>query len=873
MARARKSKKKDGEPTPVMKQFFAAKADYPDALLFFRMGDFYELFYDDAVVAAQALDITLTSRGKNRKGENIPMAGVPHHAAAGYLSRLLEQGFKVAVCEQLADPSTVKGIVPRGVVRVATPGLALDPDSIDAKADNLLVALHVGAPHGLAALEMSRSDLRACVLDDDAGLLAELVRLDPRELLIDGPHAEIEASIGRLLPRTAVRRVDRVVEADGAIAELLGEAEGPRALHEVGPPGRAAAVAALRYAQAASPKTKLRVARLSRYDPTDRLVLDDVAVRNLEIVKTLSGDRRGSVLSLVDHTRTAMGARALRRRLLAPLRDLAAIRRRHDAVEALVIDAELRRSLREDLAAIADLERLATRVEMAVARPRDLGAIRDSLIGAQAISTRLLGRAEQSTDDTLRRLAPSDSCEEVLGELETALVDEPPLVPTQGGIFAEGVSAELDELRELSSSSKDVLLRIEKRERERTGISSLKIKFNKVFGYYIEVTRSNLHLVPDDYRRKQTIANGERYVTDELGELQSKILDADERSRALELALFEELRERTGGRADELRALARAIADLDVHAALAEAAHRFAYVRPTIDEGVSLDLKECRHPVVEQLAEAGSFVPNDVALDAEGDQLMIITGPNMSGKSTAMRQVALAVILGQAGSFVPAESASFGVVDRVFTRVGASDDLSRGQSTFMVEMRETATILRDATRRSLVILDEIGRGTSTYDGLAIAWAVAEHLSRGIGCRAMFATHYHELCELAETQAGVVTYNVAAREYGDEVVFLHKLVEGATNKSYGVAVARLAGVTEIVLARAKMILADLEDGAPLPGGRRSSLRGKAQLELFSTPAAPAEPSEVERTLAELDVNQMRPVDALVTLARLKDMLPS
>ncbi|MCB9591382.1 MAG: DNA mismatch repair protein MutS [Sandaracinaceae bacterium] len=874
MGRPKKSaKSKDAGHTPVMVQFFAAKADYPDALLFFRMGDFYELFYDDAIVAAGALDITLTSRGKDRKGENIPMAGVPHHAAAGYLARLLEQGFKVAICEQLADPSTVKGIVPRGVVRVATPGLTLDPDSLDAKADNLLVALSFGERLGLAALEMSRSDLRACVLDDEAAVLAELVRLEPRELLLDGERPALEATLARVLPRTAIRRVtrDAVEDADAALAALLGDDEIPRALHEVDEAGRVAAIAALRYAQQAQPNAKVRVSRLARYDPHDRLVLDEVAVRNLELVRTLSGDKTGSVLHLLDETKTAMGARALRRRLLAPLRDLGAIRRRHDAVEALLVDAELRRALRGDLASVADLERLATRVELGVATPRDLGAIRDSLVAAHTLAARVDERAATSTDDALGKMVPDERCEEVLGELETALTEEPPQVPSQGGILAEGVSPDLDELRELSSSSKDVLLRLEQRERERTGIGSLKIKYTKVFGYYLEVTRSNLHLVPDDYRRKQTIANGERYITDELDDLQGKILDADERARALEIQLFEELRDRTAERADELRAFARALADLDVHAALAEVAHRFDYVRPELDDGVAMDLRECRHPVVERLAEAGSFVPNDVALDAEGERLMIITGPNMAGKSTAMRQVALAVILAQAGSFVPAASARFGVVDRVFTRVGASDDLARGQSTFMVEMRETATILRDATRRSLVILDEIGRGTSTYDGLAIAWAVAEHLHRGIGCRAMFATHYHELCELAELEDGVVTYNVAAREYGDDVVFLHKLVEGATNRSYGVAVARLAGVSEIVLARAKAILADLESGAPLPGGRPASLRGRAQLELFAPAPAQREPSAVERTLRELDVDRLRPLDALVTLARLKDML--
>ena len=551
--------------------------------------------------------------------------------------------------------------------------------------------------------------------------------------------------------------------------------------------------------------------------------------------------------------------------------DRAAIARRHDAVEALVMDADLRRALRESLSRVADLERLATRTELGVAHPRDLGAVRDSLVGAHALYETLRERAGQTTDDALARLVPEDRCEDVLGALETALVEEPPTVAHQGGIFAEGMSEDLDELRSLSTTSKDVLLQLEKRERESTGIGSLKVKYTKVFGYYIEVTRANLHLVPDSYRRKQTIANGERYVTEELEDLQAKILGADERIKALESDLFADLRVRVAAEARRLRALASSLADLDVHAALAELAHLHGYVRPTLDEGLSLELTECRHPIVEHLAEAGTFVPNDVTLDAEGRRLMIITGPNMAGKSTTMRQVALCVIMAQMGAFVPAAEARIGLVDRVFTRVGASDNLGRGQSTFMVEMRETATILADATRRSLVILDEIGRGTSTYDGLAIAWAVAEHLHDGVGCRTMFATHYHELTELAELKDGVVSFNVAAREYGDDVVFLHKLVEGAANKSYGVAVARLAGVAEIVLARAKTILADLEQGAPLPSGRRASLRGKSQLELFAGPATPAEPSEVEKTLAQVDVDRMRPLDALLTLSRLKDML--
>jgi DNA mismatch repair protein MutS len=846
-----------------MEQFFRAKEEAPDALLFFRMGDFYELFYEDAVVAADALDITLTSRGKSRSGENIPMAGVPHHSAAAYLARLLEQGFKVAICEQLADPKTVKGIVPRGIVRTVTPALTLEPDTLDARVDSRLVALRrEGDRYGLAALELTRAELLAGEVADEATALAELARLEPRELLLCQVPEGLAKAIARLTPGTPTRQVepaslDRAWLGDGG--------------RELGPQARAAAAQVLAYAQAAQPSRPLRLERAAPLSTEPTLRLDEGVVRNLELVRTLGGARKGSVLALLDHTKTPMGARALRRRLLAPLLDRAAIAARHDRVEAFCDDGPLRAAVREQLAGIGDVERLATRAELGVAHPRDLGGLRRSLLSAEAL---------RSVLDGARALLPSPlsleaRADEVLGLLETALVEEPPTSRRDGGIFAAGVDAELDELRELSASSKDVLLRMEAREREATGITSLKIKFNKVFGYTIEVTRPNLHLVPEDrYERKQTLANGERYTMPELAELERKILTADERSKAREAALFEDLVTRVAAEARALRALARELADLDVSAALAEVARRFDYARPRLDDSLAIDLADSRHPVVERLAEAGSFVPNDIVLDADGDRrLMLVTGPNMAGKSTAMRQTALAVILAQMGSFVPASEARIGVVDRIFTRIGASDDLGRGQSTFMVEMEETARLLREATVRSLVILDEIGRGTSTYDGLAIAWAVAEHLHDGIGCRGMFATHYHELTALAELKSGVFLVNVAAREYGDEVIFLHRLQPGAANRSYGVAVARLAGVTEVVLARAKAILGDLEEGRALPGGRRASLRSRQQLELFAPAVdAPPEESEVQRTLRELDLDRMTPIDALLALRRLRGMLP-
>ncbi len=874
-----KSTSRGGQHTPVMQQFFRAKDQYPDAILFFRLGDFYEMFFEDAVLASQLLDITLTSRSKTSEGDDIPMAGVPHHAAAGYIARLLELGQKVAICEQMADPSKVKGVVPREVVRVVTPGLCLEPDALDARSHNYLAAIaEADGGFGLAALELSTGELRACAVPDGASLLAELVRLDPREILLGADDEALSATLGRALPKTAVRpseRLDRAA-ADRILSESLGEEEAARGREDVPAVGVLAAAGALAYARASQPAMPLGVARLGVYDPSTHLVLDEAAVRNLELVRTLSGERAGSLLHLVDATRTPMGARLLRRRLLAPLTDVAAIRRRHDAVEAFVLDAPLRDRVREGLARVGDLERLATRLSLAVATPRDLGAIRNGL-GAVRELSRVLAARDPGTDDVLASAVPEDPCGDVAEMLETALVDEPPASSTQGGIFRERIDAALDELRALSSSSKDVILDLERRERERTGIGSLKVRYTKVFGYYIEVTKSNLHAVPEDYRRKQTVANGERYITEELEELQVKILNADERARALEAEMWSELCSRVAAHAPRLRALAARLADIDVHAALADVAHRYGYARPEVDGSHELDLRDLRHPIVERLAAAGEFVPNDVSLAADGERLMIITGPNMAGKSTAMRQVALAVILAQAGGFVPASSARVGIVDRIYTRVGASDDLGRGQSTFMVEMREAASILRGATRRSLVVLDEIGRGTSTYDGLAIAWAIAEHLHDAVGCRALFATHYHELCELAETRAGAVNWNVAAKEFGDDVVFLHKLVPGSANRSYGVAVARLAGVPEIVLARARALLRDLEEGAPLPSGAPARMRGvdregRTQLDLFvpASEAAPR-PSAVEETLREMDVDRMTPVEAIVALARLKQML--
>lgn len=839
--------------TPVMRQFLRAKGQHPDAIIFFRLGDFYEMFYEDAVRAADILDIALTSRGTGPDGNKIPMAGVPHHAAAGYLAALLRAGEKVAICEQMADPSSVRGVVPREVVRVVTPGLCLEPDALDARAENFLVA--ATRDGGIAALEVSTGTLRACVVEVGPQWVGELVRLNPPEILVESGASELMDLCKQSLPNAALR----TVEPDGD-TQLLSETltlEQAADLSVQEPAARAASLV-LGYARAHQADAPIHQATL--YTAGERLVLDDAAVRNLELVRTLDGERRGSLLDLLDETKTPMGARALRSQLLEPLTDIERIRRRHDAVELFFGDARRRDQARVRLGEIGDLERLAVRAVVGLASPRDLGVIRNSLLSAASLHQQLSDRPGKDLDDAIASLQGADLCADVLTLLQAALVDEPPAIDRQGGIFREGHLEKLDELRRLSTTAKDIVLDLERRERQRTGIGSLKIKFTRVFGYYIEITKSKLDAVPEGYIRKQTIANGERFITAELAELQDRILHADERARALESAAFLDLRRAVGDEAPRLHRLARVIASIDTSAALAEVAHHRGYVRPTVDGTRVLFLEDSRHPTVECYAAEGGFVPNTIELDPEGTRFMLLTGPNMSGKSTAMRQAALAVIMAQAGGFVAAKSARIGIVDRVYTRVGASDHLARGHSTFMVEMMEASAILRGATERSFVILDEIGRGTSTYDGLAIAWAVAEHLHDATGCRTIFATHYHELCELADRLPNAANYNVAAKEHADSMILLHQLVPGGSNRSYGLAVAKLAGVPPVVLARAKAKLRELET--------RNVAISAPQIPLFE--ATLPRQSEVEATLQALDIERMTPVDALVTLARLRDL---
>ena len=880
-----------------MRQYDEAKSAHPDAILFFRLGDFYEMFNEDAVVASRALNLTLTSRNKGDP-EEVPMAGVPHHAAAGYIAKLLALGHKVALCEQLGDPSKIKGIVPRQVVRVVTPGLITDSEQLDARSNHYLVAVDAlvevqqakvregggsdAAPEppqafGLALLDLSTGELLAASIQGTASLLAELARADPREILFAKGLGDLQRASALAAPRAALREDDPLEPATvlQALDDALGSTGAEDALREHPPLALRAAARALRFARRCTPGAAIPVRRVAPYDPSGSLRIDETAQAHLELVAAADGSKKGTLLEVIDATVTPSGARALKRRLLAPLSDVAGIRRRLDEVDLFVTHARARSDLREALSSIGDLERLSVRAVLREATPRELGALRDGLAAAPRAIAAVASIPEPAARDLFN--AGIDPVADLCARLTETLVDRPPTLAREGGLVREGFDPELDELRKVQKGGTELIAALEVKLRAQTNATSLRVRYTRVFGWYIEVTKTHLAKVPASWRRKQTVAGGERYTNDELDDLADRIEHAETRALEREAAVFEGLLDIVAKGAERVRSLARCLAGWDVAAALADVAHRNDYCRPEIDAGDAIVIRDGRHPVVERYAAAGRFVPNDTVLDLGGERLQLITGPNMAGKSTLMRQVAHIVILAQAGSYVPARSARIGLVDRILSRVGASDNVARGESTFMVEMRETAAILREATRRSLVILDEIGRGTSTYDGLAIAWAVAEHMADMVGCRALFATHYHELTDLAKTSAGVANYSVAAREHGDDVVFLHKLMPGPASRSYGIAVARLAGLPEVVLARAKGILTTLETGAALPSGRHATLRGRsrsgqAQLDLFAPPkAAPPEVSPAVETLRAVDVDRLTPLEALQLVAKLKGLV--
>jgi DNA mismatch repair protein MutS len=862
--------------TPMMRQYLETKEKYPDALLFFRLGDFYEMFFDDAVVASAALQITLTSRAKG--DDKVPMCGVPYHAARGYVARLLEKGFKVAICDQVEEPG--KGVlVRREVTRVVTPGMVLDDQVLDPREASFLGSVVLGEKGGgLALLDASTGELQCGEVADDGRLLDELRRAGVRELVFPrAADASRADALSRGANAPAARRDDAEFDRP---AEKLRRHLGVASLDSFGVGGLtlglSAAAGALAYLADTQRAVPHHVDRLRRLATDEVLQLDEATRTNLELERTLWGGRKkGTLLSLLDRTVTATGGRRLSEWLRYPLLDPARIGARLEAVEELVGSSVAREDLAGALRSVADLERLLSRLTLGQGNGRDLRALASTLLALPGVSEQLEARQARilaGAGQALRGL-------EALAEhLDRAVAEEPPVGLKEGGLVRRGYSPELDGIVALAEDGKGTIARLEAVERERTGISSLKVRFNRVFGYYLEVTKSNLHLVPADWERRQTTVGGERFVTPKLKEFEEQVLTAEERRFALEERIFEELRQAVVALAGRIRTAADAVATADALLSLARVAAERGYARPVVDSSEALEIVDGRHPVVEALLPDGpaAFVPNDVrvASRSEGDEgsgsLLVITGPNMAGKSTVMRQAALIALLAHMGSFVPARRARVGLVDRIFTRVGASDDLARGRSTFMVEMTETAAILHNATRRSLVVLDEIGRGTSTFDGVSIAWAVAEHLHDQVGCRTLFATHYHELQDLARERPSVRNLTVAVREVGDQVVFLRKLVEGGASRSYGIEVAKLAGLPLEVLARAREILKNLEamevdekGHAALAHGRRRPAGPTSQLGLFTDPDPLA--AELRRALAGLDLDALRPLDALNLLA--------
>ncbi|MCP3963830.1 MAG: DNA mismatch repair protein MutS [bacterium] len=868
---------KTAQLTPMLRHYLEVKSQHEDALLFYRMGDFFELFFDDAERAAPILEVALTARHKGTPNQ-VPMCGVPHHAVDGYLGKVLKAGLKVAICDQVEDPAQAKGLVKREVTRVVTPGTVSQPDLLEGKEENLLACLVWQGNDGAGAfLDISTGNFFVRRFGDTEQALEDLGVLRPREALREpGTLPDgIERWISTEVACTSVLEGDVLIDRKRA-AEVLREHFEATTLRGFGledrEPATLAAACALAYARETQQSELQHVKSLAVRDSTEAMVVDATTLANLEVFRNQrEGTRKATLLSVLDRTVTPPGGRLLRDWLRRPLRDPERIARRHDAVEELLTDGTRREELRGWLTGVGDPERLLGRAVLGTMTPREAAALREGLHRAPDILAALGGcRAE-----LLRELASTDPLAALAAELDRVLVDEPPASLKNGGVIAEGVDEELDRHRDLARNSKQHILALEASEREATGIPSLKIRYNRVFGYYLEVTKANQHLVPERYVRKQTLVNAERYVTPEIKELEEQILGAEEQQLALENEYYRELLERIATDGSGLRALAGALATVDVLACFSEQAARRRYCRPAVrPAGEPIVVREGRHPVVEVTGDE-PFVPNDVELDGEAAQIVVLTGPNMGGKSTYLRQVALLVLMAQAGSFVPAESAEVGAVDRVFTRVGASDDLARGESTFMVEMIETANILHHATPESLVILDEVGRGTATFDGLSLAWAIVEFLHQNRLPKTLFATHYHELTELAAMLPRVVNRTMAVREWQDRIVFLRRVVPGSADKSYGLHVARLAGLPPEVVERAGEVLANLEAKEYDPTGRPTLAKGErepraedgtAQLPLFTPPE-----EIVAGILKDLDVEEMTPLAALNLLHSLKTRL--
>jgi DNA mismatch repair protein MutS len=864
--------------TPLMKQYREIKRAYEGAILFFRVGDFYEMFYEDAEEASRLLSIALTSRDKSSAAP-VPLCGVPHHAAAGYIAKLLKAGRTVALCDQVEDPKLAKGLVRREVVRLYTPGTLTDAELLHPTESNFLASVTAapasqGRPAaGLAALDLSTGEFWVTEFSGEQAphdLQDELARLEPKEVIRPSALAEpIRGACGTSGARDCVRdassfdarETERALLEQFRVASLEGF--GCKGLTL----GLQAAGALVRYLRETRPTENLSHLRRPRVRRSgEDMHLDGATIRNLELVRPLAEDRQDTtLLAVLDRTVTAMGSRLLRDWILRPLLRIDQIRARLDAVGELLQALETRVAIRTALRAVQDILRLSSRISLGAASPRDLLALRQSV----AVLPELRARTASCRASGLREMAASwDNLADVHELIEKTILPDAPVSIRDGGIIREGCDAALDELRTIGRDGKHWIAQMEARERERTGIESLKIRFNQVFGYYIEITKTNLAKVPADYSRKQTLANAERFITPELKELEDKVTGADLKQKALEQELFERVRAQLARETARVQAMGAAIAALDAFASLAETAALNGYVRPEVDEGGEIEILDGRHPVVERLDLPQGFVPNDTRLDLDANRLLILTGPNMAGKSTYLRQVALIVLMAQMGGFVPARSARIGLADRIFTRVGASDNLAAGQSTFMVEMTETAQILNSATARSLILLDEIGRGTSTYDGLSIAWAVAEYIQdRGhVGARTMFATHYHEMTELARTHDGVKNYTVAVKERDEEVLFLRKIVEGGADRSYGIHVARLAGLPAPVLSRAREVLAQLERASASVQSSQQTGSGDSA----PNPTLPL-PHPIIEEVRQIDLFSMTPLEAMNRLAELQRKL--
>ncbi|MBN1294657.1 MAG: DNA mismatch repair protein MutS [Candidatus Latescibacteria bacterium] len=864
------------ELTPVMQQYLEIKKEYNDAILFFRMGDFYEMFFDDAKLCARLLNITLTSRDKNKK-DPIPMAGIPYHAVNGYLSRLLRAGYKVAICEQTSLPGKTKGPVKREIVQVVTPGTAMGEEVLDSRTNNYLVSLALNnGEAGIAMADLSTGEFIAGVIIGEQTWLDELERITPNEIILsENEPADVENAIkSRLNSVMITYREGWTFErnfAEDSIREHF-KVSGLKGFGiEDTPLAISAAGGILSYMIDTQKASLNHITSLKRYRPDETMFLDSRTRRNLELTSSFSEDTgaKGTLFGVIDETVTPMGGRLLKSWLTSPLLETDEIIRRHDGVQVLVDHSSELSEIRGILSSIRDVERLISRVCLERANPRDMLSLAESL--------------EKSWDfhETVGRLNTEimASCTENAGdlrplgaEISEALVDEPPVLISDGGIFRDGYHQELDELRTISRSGRKFIADLQEKERQRTGISNLKIKYNNVFGYFIEISKANLDRAPEDYYRKQTLVNAERFITPELKEYESKVLSAGERINDIERELFIELRGKIAASVREIQAFSQSVAVVDVLHSFARVAVANNYVRPKIDRGNIIEIKNGRHPVVETILPAGKFVSNDTLIDNESDQILIITGPNMAGKSTYLRQVGLIVLLAQSGSFVPASSAHIGVVDRIFTRVGASDNLAGGESTFLVEMNETANILNNCTPRSLILFDEVGRGTSTFDGLSIAWAIVEYLHqvKKSAARTLFATHYHELTELEVVLDRVKNYNIAVKEWNDEIVFLRKIIEGGSDQSLGIQVARLAGLPPKVISRAKEILTNLEaneftvNNEPKIAASLSTKKtGTYQMSLFELPEHP-----VVEEIRKLDIDNLTPIKALLLLGQLK-----